>query len=53
MRKATLVKQEATTISQETYDLLIEITDKLEISKSEFIRDAIKKHLEKVKKNIS
>lgn len=41
MRKRFLTKQVGAVISEAVYQQLIEVTDKMEISSSKFIRDAI------------
>ena len=52
MRKRELTEQVAVVLSKETNDLLIAITDKLNWSKSEFIRVMLKERLEELKKEV-
>ena len=47
MRKQKYVKQVATMLDEEYYQLLIEITDQKEVSVSEFIRKIVEKELRK------
>jgi hypothetical protein len=49
MRKRFLTRQVGAVISKETYRELIEITDKMEISTSNFIRDAIQEKINQCK----
>ena len=48
MRKRYLTKQVGVIVSEETYQQLIDTTDRLEISVSQFVRDTIE---EKIKVN--
>jgi predicted DNA-binding protein len=48
MRKRVLTKQVAVVLSEETHQQIIEVTDKLEISISMFIREIIE---EKINRN--
>ena len=48
MRKRVLTKQVGVIFSEEVYQQLIEVTDKLEISISQFIREIIE---EKINRN--
>ena len=50
MRKRLYTRNVGVLFSEETYQLLINITDKLEITISEYIRDLVKKNLLKENK---
>lgn len=52
MKKRELTQQTAVVLSQETHDLLVAITDKLQWSKSEFIRVMLKERLKEMKKEV-
>lgn len=45
MRKRVLTKQVAVVLSEETHQRLIQVTDEMEISVSEFVRESIEKTL--------
>jgi hypothetical protein len=45
MRKRHLTKQVGVIVSEETYQQLIDTTDRLEISVSQFIRETIKEKI--------
>jgi len=45
MRKRVLTKQVAVVLSEETHQQLIQVTDEVEISVSEFVRESIEKTL--------
>jgi len=49
MRKRFLTKQVGAVISEETHKQLLEVTDGLEISTSNFIRDAIQEKINQCK----
>ena len=49
MRKRKFTKQAGVMFDDETYDLLIKTTDKLEIPISEFIRNIVEKELLKLR----
>ena len=49
MRKRFLTKQVGAVISEETYQQLVEVTDKLEIATSKFIREAIQEKINQYK----
>ena len=49
MRKGKYVKQVAVMLDEEFYKLLVEITDRDEISMSEYIREIVEKKLRKEK----
>ena len=49
MRKRQLTQQVGAVISEAMYQQLIEVTDKMEISSSKFIRDAIQEKINKCK----
>ena len=49
MRKRFLTKQVGAVISEAMYQQLIEVTDKMEISTSNFIRDAIQEKINQCK----
>jgi len=49
MRKRKLTRQIGVMLTEETYQTLISITNKLEISSSEFIRELIEDKLKKIK----
>ena len=50
MRKKILTRQIGVLFSEDTYEKLIRITDEIEISISEFIRDMVEKELKKNRK---
>ncbi len=50
MRKKTFTRQVGVLFSEDTYAELIRITDEIEISVSEFIRDMVEKELKKNRK---
>jgi len=50
MRKKILTRQVGVLFSEDTYEELIRITDEIEISISEFIRDMVEKELKKNRK---
>jgi len=50
MRKKIYTKQVGVLFSEDTYAELIRITDEIEISVSEFIRDIVEKELKKNRK---
>jgi hypothetical protein len=49
MRKRHLTKQVGAVISEAMYQKLIEVTDEMEISASNFIRDAIQEKINQCK----
>ena len=49
MRKRHLTKQVGVIVSEETYQQLIDTTDRLEISLSQFIRETIEEKVELIK----
>ena len=53
MKKRNLTKQVALLLSEESYRLLMAITNKREISVSEFIRESVEKELRRVGKEVS
>ena len=52
MRKKNLTRQVALLLSEETYQLVVAITDKKEISVSEFIRSTVEKELRRARKEM-
>ncbi len=50
MRKRILTKQVAVMLSEELYHLIIETTDRMEISISQFIRESIEERLNREEK---
>lgn len=50
MRKKSLTKQVGVVMTEETYDLLIKITDQMEVPVSEFIRGILVDTLKQIKK---
>ena len=50
MRKKKYTKHVGVLFADETYDLLVKITDKKEVSLSEFIRTTIEQKLWKIEK---
>ena len=50
MRKKTLIRQVGVLFSEDTYSELIRITDKVEISLSEFIRRIVEEKINQSKK---
>ena len=50
MRKKILTRQVGVLFSEDTYEELIRITDKIEISISEFIRSIVEKNINQKKK---
>ena len=53
MKKRNLTKQVALLLSEESYRLLMAITNKREISVSEFIRESVEKELRNVEREVS
>jgi predicted DNA-binding protein len=49
MRKRVLTKQVAVVLSEETHQQIIEVTDKLEIPISQFIREIIEEKIDQIK----
>ena len=49
MRKRVLTKQVAVMLSKELHKQVIETTDRMEISISEFVRESIEKKIDKSK----
>jgi len=49
MRKRILTQQVAVMISEELHRQIIEITDRAEISISEFVREAIEEKIDQIK----
>ena len=47
MRKEKYIKQAGVLFDEEFYELLIKVTDKKEISRSEFIRKIVERELKK------
>ena len=53
MRKRVLTKQAAVVLSEETYQSIIEVTDKLEVPISQYIREIIEEKIDQEKGDVN